>query len=165
MAEIFVQLPAVERIGVCPFGAHVREMVGTSKKPLSSRKPKWAPSTAVFFYARPDVLFPVPNSLFVALPIAFAGPLATPTHRSHKLPDIGDGVVDAKGPTNELAYAAQRPQVGRVAGLQRTLQKQPCQALFLSLIQQRRSAGRWLHTQPPFPLGSVCLLPPHDRAQ
>ena len=146
MAEILVHVPAVERIGVFPFGAHVRRMVGTSKNPLSSRKPKWAPSTAVFFYARPDVLFPVPNSLFVALPIALAGFLATPTHRPHQLPDIGNGVVDAKLPTDDLADAPQRPEVGRVSGLQRTLEKEPGQALLLPLVQQRCSAGRWLHT-------------------
>ena len=49
IAETFVQLPAVVRTGVCPRGAHVRAIVGTSKNPLSSRKPKWAPSSTVFF--------------------------------------------------------------------------------------------------------------------
>ena len=165
MAEIFVQLPAVRRIGVFPFGAHVRETVGTSKNPLSSRKPKWAPSAAVFFYARPHVLLPVPNGLFISLSIAFAGLLATPAHGPHQFPDIRYGIADAELPTNQFADAPQRPEVGRISGFQRPLEEQSGQAFLLSLVQQRCSAGRWLHTQSPLAIASIRLLPPYDRTE
>src|SRR3989339_308087 len=134
MAEIFVQLPAVRRIGVFPLGAHVRETVGTSKNPLSSRKPKWAPSAAVFFYARPHVLLPVPNGFFVSLPIAFAGLLATPAYGPHQFPDIRYGIADAELATNHLPDAPQRPEVGRISGFQEPLQEQSGQAFLLALV-------------------------------
>ena len=40
--------PAVSSTGVCPRCAQVRAMVGTMRNPVSSRKPRWAPSYAVF---------------------------------------------------------------------------------------------------------------------
>ena len=143
----------------------MREIVGTSRNPLSSRKPKWAPSAAVFFYARPYVTFPVPDRLFVALPSPFVGYLATPAHCPHQLPDIRYGIADAELPTNDFADTTKGPEVGRISSLQRPLQKQSDQAFLLSLVQQRRSARRRLHTQSPLALASECLLPSYDRAQ
>lgn len=37
-------------MGVCPFGAQVRATLGMSRKPDSSRKTRWAPRRAAFFY-------------------------------------------------------------------------------------------------------------------
>src|SRR5258706_14895577 len=130
-------------------------MVGTRRNPLSSRNPKWAPSTAVFFYARPYMLFPIPDSLFVPLSVPFVGYLTAPTHCAHQLPDIRYGVADTEASANKFADAAQCPKVGLVSGLQGTLQKQPNQALSLSLVQQRGSAGRPLRTQSSFALAPV----------
>jgi len=158
-------LPAVCRTGVTPLGAHVREIVGTSRNPLSSRKPKWAPSAAVFFYARPHMTFPVPDRLFVALSSPFVGYLATPAHCPHQLPDIRYSIADAELPTNDLANAAQCPEVGRIAGLQRPLQKQSDQAFLLSLVQQGRSTRRWFRAQSMLALASKCLLPSYHRAE
>ena len=165
MSEIFVKLPAVRRIGVFPFGAHVRETVGTSKNPLSSRKPKWAPSAAVFFCARPHVLLPVPNGFLVSLPIAFAGLLATPAYGPHQFPHIRYGIADAELPSNHLADASQRPEVGRISGFQGPLQEQSGQAFLLSLVQQWCPAGRCLRTQSSLAIVSVRLLPTYHRTE
>jgi hypothetical protein len=68
IAEIFVQCPAQRRIGVWPLGAQVLRTLGTSRKPLSSRNAKWAPSLAAFFYMRPLVTLPPLDGLLVSLP-------------------------------------------------------------------------------------------------
>jgi len=165
MAETFVQLPAVVRIGVLPCGAHVRAIVGTSKNPLSSRKPKWAPSSAVFFYARPDLLLPIPNGLLVALPVAFGGLLATPAHGAHQLPDIRYRIPNAKLSMDEFSDSAQRPEVCRIACFQGAFEQQARQAFSLSLRQQWSSPRRGLHAQSSLALGSIGLLPSNHGAQ
>lgn len=165
MADIFFQFPAVCRIGVFPRGAHVREIVGTSRNPLSSRKPKWAPSAAVFFYTRPHMVLPIPDSLFVAFPVPFVGYLAAPAHGPHQLPDVRYRVGDTELPADNLGDATQGPEVGGISSLQRTPKQRSSQAFSLSLVQQRCSAWGRLHTQSSLALALVGLLPSYDRTQ
>jgi hypothetical protein len=152
MADILVQFPALVRIGVFPRGAQVRAMVGASRNPVSSRKPKWAPSRTVFFYAGPHMLFPVPDRFLVSLPVAWTGFLATPSHLPHQSPHIGDGVADREFSTDDIPDAPQRPQVGSVPRFQWPLQEQPCQLLLLPVAQQGGSPGGGFDTESTFAL-------------
>jgi len=136
MAETFVHDPAVRRTGVFPRGAQVLAMVGTRRKPVSSRKAKWAPSCAVFFYSGPDMLLPVPDRGFVTFPSPFIGLLATPSQALHQFPDIRYRVPDTKLTANDLPNALQGPEVGHKSCLHGTLAQDPEQTFFLPEPQQ-----------------------------
>jgi hypothetical protein len=107
MAETFVHDPAVRRTGVFPRGAQVLAMVGTRRNPVSSRKAKWAPSRAVFFYSGPDLLLPVPDRGFVTFSGPFIRFLATPPQALHQFPDIRNRVPDTELTANDLPDALQ----------------------------------------------------------
>jgi hypothetical protein len=87
-----------------------------SKKPLSSRKTKCAPSWAAFFYMRPPVPTPLGNRRLVALTRTALGLLTTPAHAAQEMPQ-GIGVVaHLKFAPNYLGDALQGPQLGPIPG-------------------------------------------------
>lgn len=102
-----------------------------------------------FFYAGPNMLLPAPDGLFVAIPIALVGLLATPAHGTHQFPDIRYGIPDAKLRTDNLPDSTQCPQVGGVSRFQRTLKKQSRCALPLG--RQRSSPRGRLPRNPRLP--------------
>jgi len=140
MAETFVHDPAVRRTGVFPRGAQVLAMVGTRRNPVSSRKAKWAPSRAVFFYSGPDLLLPVPDRGFVTFSGPFIRFLATPPQALHQFPDIRNRVPDTELTANDLPDALQGPQVGHKSCLHGALAQDPEQTFFLAEAEQGGTA-------------------------
>src|ERR1700675_2023083 len=86
-AETRSCLSLEKMIGVWPSGAQVRRRVGMSRKPLSSRNARWAPSLRAFFYSRPFVALPVRDRGLVALDgvacWSLTAPLPAPQHLPH----------------------------------------------------------------------------------
>lgn len=140
-------------------------MVGTRRKPLSSRNPKWAPSSAVFFYAGPHMLLPVSYGPFVPLPVAGRGLLARPAHVSHEPPNIRDRVPDPELPVNHIPDPPQGPEIRLETGFQRTRHQEPCQPLSLASIQQGRPTRGRLDPQPLLPSLAIRLSPADDGTQ
>src|SRR5208283_3966336 len=102
-------------IGVFPSGPQVLRRVGMSRKPLSSRKTRWAPSLWTFFYSRPFVTFPVGDGFVVSLPSAAFGHLATPFLSAQQLPYMTMVIVHPKFLLNDSPNALQRPQIVGIA--------------------------------------------------
>lgn len=165
MAETLDHDPAVRRIGVCPRGAQVRAMVGTSKNPVSSRKPKWAPSTAVFFYPGPHMLKPVLDRGLVPFSRSIVGFLATPSQAMHQFPDIGKGIADPELLADHAPDPLQRPHVCWIPCLQGPLVQDAQELLFLTHTQQGRASGGRSRTEPFCAARTEYLVPTDDRAQ
>jgi hypothetical protein len=100
-------------MGVCPAGPHVRRRVGMSRKPLSSRKTRWAPSRCAFFYMRPLVAFPMSNGLVVPLNRSALGDLTRPPRTSQQPPEVIGVVHHTELPADDGGDAFQRPQIVR----------------------------------------------------
>lgn len=165
IAEIFVHEPAVRRTGVLPLGAQVREMVGTSRNPLSSRKAKWAPSSAVFFYPGPHMLLPVPDRLLVPFPGPFIGFLATPSQALHQVPHIGNRIAHTEFAADHCLDALQRPEVRCVPRFHRALAQDTEQTFLLLGTQPGRTTGGRSRPKPSFAMRTEGLVPPHNRTQ
>ena len=93
----------------------MRRTVGTSRKPLSSRKTRWALSRSAFFYLRPDGALPGRDGRLVAL----AGPLHrlldAPAQALEEAPQMVGMVVDPEALLDHAGHALLRPQVRGVA--------------------------------------------------
>lgn len=148
MAEILVQRPAQRRRGVCPLGAQVRTTLGMSRKPLSSRNTRWAPSFWAFFYMGPAIPLPEGDGLLITLPRPLFRLLTTPTQGVQETPQMVGVVVDPEPLFDQVRHAARRPKVRGIAGLAGSTQENSCQAPFLPEIQLRRSARHWFGFQP-----------------
>jgi len=165
IAETFDHDPAVRRMGVWPRGAQVRTMAGTRRKPDSSRKPKWAPSSAVFFYPGPHVLEPELDGGVVALPGPIVGLLATPPQAMHQLPDIDKRVADAKFLADDAPDPLQRPHVRWIPSGKRSLLQDAQELLFLPRTQQGGASRRRSRLEPFDAALAKRLVPSDDRAQ
>ncbi len=108
-AEILVHRPATGSQGVFPSGAQVRTTLGMSRNPLSSRKTRWAPSAAAFFYTGPHMPLPIGNLRFVALPGPLLGLLATPPQPHQESPHVIGVVPDPKTFSDHLRHTTLRP--------------------------------------------------------
>src|SRR3972149_5513414 len=86
----------VRWIGVWPRRDQVRLSGETSEKPLSSPRPRVAPSCRDFFYPRQLFLLPPFNGLVVALQRHPLRALAAPAHALHHMPDRTRMVTDFK---------------------------------------------------------------------
>src|SRR6516165_988557 len=65
-------------MGVCPRGAHVRRRVGIKRKPLSSRKAKWAFRRWPFFLGRTTDTAPLGDRRLIGFDRPAFGFLARP---------------------------------------------------------------------------------------
>src|SRR5512147_267135 len=95
--------------GVRPRGAQVLRTVGMSRKPLSSRKRRWAPSASRFFYRRPRRAFPAGDGGLVALPGPAFGLLATPAEARQELPHVARVIHDAELALDQGRHAREGP--------------------------------------------------------
>src|SRR5919201_2316826 len=98
-------------MGVCPAGAQVRRRVGMSRKPLSSRQARWAPSRRAFFYRWPCIALPVRHGLFVAWEGPAFGHLTAPAQAAQELPNMGGVIAHPKVDLNDRGDAFQGPEV------------------------------------------------------
>jgi hypothetical protein len=87
-----------------------------SKKPLSSRKTKGAPSCAAFFYMRPPIAAPMGNRGLVALTGTVLGLLTTPAHSTQEMPKRVGMVAHLKFFPDDFGNTLQSPQLGSVPG-------------------------------------------------
>src|SRR5574337_55935 len=88
MAEILSPCSGHRRRGVRPRGAQVLRTLGTKRNPLPSRKARWAPSLAAFFYMRPAMPLPVGDGSLVPFPGPLFRLLAAPAHAHQQTPDM-----------------------------------------------------------------------------
>src|SRR5262245_26185067 len=77
-AEVRSCLSRYRIMGVWPTGAQVRRWVEMRKKPLLSRKARWAPSRRALLYRRPLVALPARHGLVVAFDGPWLRHLAAP---------------------------------------------------------------------------------------
>src|ERR1035441_4550433 len=111
-------------MGVCPCGAQVRTTLGISRKPDSSAKTRWAPSLAAFFYARPLLLFPPLDLVFIALQRSPLWLLWSPSQVMHQAPYMVWVVAHTKLALNHLCNTRRSPQIGPVTLRHRSLEQQ-----------------------------------------
>jgi hypothetical protein len=76
-----------------------------SKKPLSSRKTRWAPSLSAFFYMAPTSPPPVLDGFLVPFEGATLRFLAAPTHASQKFPDVAGVILNSEPLVDHLGHA------------------------------------------------------------
>jgi hypothetical protein len=101
-------------MGVCPRGAQVLRMGGTSENPDSSSKMIQRRSRLAFFYLRPGVFDPGLELGLVSLSGAAAGLLPAPAHRSQEPPHVSGVVAHRSRSFDHLGHPLERPEVGRV---------------------------------------------------
>src|ERR1035437_10038594 len=133
-----------------------------SKKPLSSRKARWAPSRRAFFYIRPVVALPVGYGNLVPLHGPPFRHLTRPTVSAKQSPYVIGVIVYPELPLDHLGDATQGPQfVGIPTG------NGPCQQQFqqlptLILRQFGRTPGHGPGRQRLGPALGQRLLPTTD---
>ena len=93
------------------------------RKPLSSRKTRWAPSRCAFFYMRPLVAPPMSDGLWIPLDRLALGDLTRPACASQQSPDVIGVVHNTELLADNGSDALQRPEVVRKAVGQRPFQK------------------------------------------
>jgi len=76
-----------------------------SKKPLSSRKTRWAPSLSAFFYMGPAIPPPALDGFLVPLQGAALRFLAAPTQASQKFPDVAGVIRNPELLVDHLGHA------------------------------------------------------------
>ena len=134
-----------------------------SKKPLSSRKTRCAPSRAVFFYMRPAVAPPMRNRGFVALTCTPLGFLATPAHRPQEPPNRVGMVADTKLAPNYCGDPLQGPQLCPISCHSCALEQDRGKRVLLGLGQIRRTTRYGLGAQALRPVLLISLYPAPDR--
>ena len=132
-------------MGVCPAGAQVRTTLGMSIKPDSSAKTMWAPSRAAFFYARPVLLLPALDLVFIPLHSAPFRFLHAPSEAVQQTADMIAVILDRELAADQFGNAGRGPQIGSPAMRRGSLEKQTNQALALSGIQLAGTARRKTH--------------------
>ena len=165
MAETLDHEPAVRRTGVCPRGAQVRAMAGTKRNPLSSRKPKWAPSSAVFFYPGPHMVEPVLDSGLVPFSGSILGFLATPSQAMHQLPDIGKGIANPERLADHTPDPLQGPHVRRIPRLHGSFVQDAQELPLLPRTQQGGAPRRRSRPESLCAAFTKRLVPADNRAQ
>ncbi len=134
--------------------------MGTKRKPLSSRKARWAPSLLAFFYPWPFGTLPLGDGGFVSFPGLLLGLLTAPSQAGQDSPDVMGMVVDPELPPDYIRNPALRPEVGGIAAPHGSPQQEPRQPLGLALGQLGWPARHWLGPQPCLP-SFLDLLAPH----
>src|SRR5574341_2193351 len=118
-----------------------------SRKPLSSRNARWAPSLRAFFYGRPFGALPVRDCGLVALDgVAFwdlTAPMPAPQH----LPHVRGVIAHPELPPYHRGNTLQGPEFVGEAIRPGPLQQQMPQLLALLLRQLARPTGSRLGSQ------------------
>jgi len=113
--EILVQWPATVRRGVCPLGAQVLLTEGTSRKPDSSRKARWAPSLLAFFYMGPPIPLPMSNGGLIPFTGFRLRLLTAPAFAPEKPPEVIGMVGDSKPFPDHVRHPAGCPEIRGIA--------------------------------------------------
>jgi len=121
------------------------------------------PVFRAFFYARPVLLTPAGNRLFVPLTSAPFGLLATPIHRPQDVPDGAGVVLHPERHGDHLGHPRQGPQLCTIPMFARTSQQQPDQPPALPDRQPAGSARMRLRLQGILASGLNRLPPPRHR--
>jgi hypothetical protein len=129
--------------GVCPRGAQVRRVTGSSEAPDSSQNTTTARRRrALRQILRPVLGHPAGDGLLVTLDRAAGGALQPPAHAAQQLPGMA-GMVAVTGPLlDHGGDAGQGPVVGVEAVRAGTLAQRLIDQVQLLLGQQRVRPGR-----------------------
>src|SRR5215216_1552174 len=129
--------------GVCPRGAQVRRVTGSSEAPDSSQNTSTARRRrALRQILRPVLGHPAGNRLLVALDGAAGGTLQPPAHAAQQLPGVAGMVA---GPGESLDHggdAGQGPVVGVEAAGAGALGQRGIQVVELLVVKARVGPGR-----------------------
>jgi hypothetical protein len=149
---------------VSPWGPQVLWRVGMSRKPLSSRNTRWAPSFAhLFFYRWPLVPLPLFDGFFVSLDCPTFWNLATPPQTSKDFPHVTRMVLDAKLLLDHTSDSPQGPELVRESISQSSFQQNLQQLLTFPLLKFSWASRYWLGCKRSFATLRISLLPTEHR--
>ena len=115
--------------------------------------------SGLFFNARPNLLLPVANLLFVAFPRTSRGPLRTPAQLHQNLPHMTLMIGHPKFLFDQVGHAGAGPQRRFVTQTLRSLQQQFLQLPQLLLVQTRLAASAPSFLQPFLTTRTIVLDP------
>src|SRR5258708_34576012 len=152
-------------MGVCPCGAQVLTTLGISRKPDSSAMTIWAPSLAAFFYARPLLLLPAFDLLFIPLQCTPFRLLWSPSQAVHQAADMVRVIAHTKLTFDHLGNARRSPKIGSVALCHRSLEQKGAKPLSLASRQLQGAPRRKAYLQCIHTAVSTRVSPAHHRTR
>ena len=129
--------------GVAPLGAQVLTRFGISKKPLSLRKTRWAPSLWAFFDLRPLVPLPRLNHWLIALWGSAFWLLATPPPAHPQRPHMTRRIAHLETWRDDFSYPSQGPKSDWVACLKRARLAEYVQTWLARARSVERGVQEW----------------------
>jgi hypothetical protein len=135
-----------------------------SRKPLSSRNARWAPSRRAFFYGRPFVALPVRDRALVALDGPAFRHLAAPMPAPQHLPHVRGVIAHPEPPPYHRGHALQGPELVGKAIHPGALQQTAQQVLALAVRQLARPTRHRLGSQGRLAAARPCPPPLRHRA-